>query len=97
MNFNLENIYSEVFRLEKTEVLTLQKDITKKYQTSQQTFQDVPEEDRADLQHFAFICMLSFDVYVKKQLIEKMIDLKASEPEKQEEQTSTKSSNKQKE
>ncbi len=97
LNFNLENIYSEVFRLEKTEVLTLQKDITKKYQTSQQTFQDVPEEDRADLQHFAFICMLSFDVYVKKQLIEKMIDLKASEPEKQEEQTSTKSSNKQKE
>lgn len=90
LNFNLEDIYSEVFRLEKAEVLNLQKDITKKYNTSRQTFLDIPEdiseEDKADLQQFAFICMLSFDVYVKKQLIEKLIDLKATDREKKEEQ-----------
>ena len=85
LDFNLEDIYSEVFRLEKSEVLNLQKDITKKYQTSHQTFQDVPEKDRDDLQQFAFICMLSFDVYLKKQLIEKMIDLKIAEREQSEE------------
>lgn len=94
-DFNLEDIYSEVFRLEKTEVLNLQKDITKKYQTSQQTFQDIPEniseKERADLQQFAFICMLSFDVYVKKQLIEKLIDLKIAEHEKAEKEASSKS------
>lgn len=94
-DFNLEDIYSEVFRLEKTEVLNLQKDITKKYQTSQQTFQDIPEDipekERADLQQFAFICMLSFDVYVKKQLIEKLIDLKIAEHEKTEKEASSKS------
>lgn len=90
LDFNLENIYSEVFRLENSEVLNLQKDITKKYQISQQTFSDVPEEDKADLQQFAFICMLSFDVYVKKQLIEKLIDLKTAERSQTEEQTSQK-------
>ena len=26
------------------------------------------------LQKFAFVCMLSFDVYVKKQVIEKIVD-----------------------
>lgn len=89
-DFNLEDIYSEVFRLEKAEVLNLQKDITKKYTTSQQTFQNIPEgiseKEQADLQQFAFICMLSFDVYVKKQLIEKLIDLKVSEHEKEAEE-----------
>ena len=94
LNFNLEDIYSEVFRLEKSEVLSLQKDITKKYNTSQQTFADVSEEDREDLQQFAFICMLSFDVYVKKQLIEKLIDLKITEREKKEAETDSKSKNK---
>ena len=94
LNFNLEDIYSEVFRLEKSEVLSLQKDITKKYNTSQQTFADVSEDDRKDLQQFAFICMLSFDVYVKKQLIEKLIDLKVAEREKKEAETDSKSKNK---
>lgn len=90
LDFNLEDIYSEVFRLEKSEVLNLQKDITKKYNTSQQTFQNISEqiseEEHADLQQFAFICMLSFDVYIKKMLIEKLIDLKVSERQKENEQ-----------
>lgn len=90
LDFNLEDIYSEVFRLEKSEVLNLQKDITKKYNTSQQTFQNISEqiseEEHADLQQFAFICMLSFDVYIKKMLIEKLIDLKVSECQKENEQ-----------
>ena len=37
------------------------------------TFEDM-EEDREFLQLFSFICLLSFDVYMKKQLIEKLID-----------------------
>ena len=71
LNFNLENIYSEVF-----EILNMQKDLTRKYQTSQQTFSDLPKKEQEELQRFSFICMLSFDVYLKKQLIEKLIDAK---------------------
>lgn len=73
-DFNLEEIYNEVFRLEKAEVSYLQKDIAKKFQISQTTFEMLEGEDQKDMQMFALICMLSFDVYIKKQLIEKFID-----------------------
>ena len=76
LDFNLENIYSEVFQLEEPEVQNMQKDIARKYKTSQQTFQDMPPEEQKELQMFSFLCMLSFDVYVKKQLIESLIDMK---------------------
>ncbi|MBR1390477.1 MAG: DUF1836 domain-containing protein [Lachnospiraceae bacterium] len=91
--FNLTNIYEEVFSLEKGEVNNLMKDITKKYNNSRNTFDEVAGEDKEFLQNFAFICMLSFDVFVKKMLIEKLIDankakreetVPASEKEKKE-------------
>lgn len=73
--FNLTNIYEEVFSLEREEVKNMMKDITKKFDTSfNDTFQDAPEEDQEFLHTFSFICMLSFDVFVKKMLIEKIID-----------------------
>lgn len=50
------------------------KDITKKFNTSSTTFADAPEEDQDFLHTFSFICMLSFDVFVKCMLIEKLID-----------------------
>lgn len=54
------------------------KDLAKKFNTSMNTFPDA-SEDEADLLHtFSFICMLSYDVYIKKTLIEKMIDQMAS-------------------
>lgn len=79
LNFNLEDIYSEIFRLEESGIINIKKDLTRKYQLSLQTFPDLPPEDQDELQHFAFICMLCFDVYLKKQLIEKMIDSRLSE------------------
>ena len=79
---NLEEIYSEVFRLEESEIKNLQKDITRKSHPSQQTFPGAPKEEQDDLQHFSFLCMLSFDVYVKKQLIEKIIDARIAETSK---------------
>ena len=71
---NLTDIYTEVFSLEKNEVERLMKEITKTFQVSFDTFEDAPEEDKEFLHTFSFICMLSFDVFVKKMLIEKIID-----------------------
>ena len=34
----------------------------------------MPESEQKDLQLYSFICSLAFDVYVKKQVIEKLID-----------------------
>lgn len=72
--FNIETIYDEVFSLEKNQVEVLKQDLIEKFKISEDTFEDAPEEEREFLKMFSLICMLSFDVYVKKLLIEKMID-----------------------
>lgn len=68
------DIYKDICDLEKSRITDLMKDVTKSYQYALETFEDMPEEERAQLQTFAFLCNLSFDVYVKKQIIEKLID-----------------------
>lgn len=74
-DLNISYIYDEVCAFEKERTDILQEDIKSVFAASQQTFEGVPDEDRETLQFFSFICMLSLDVYVKKQLIEKLIDL----------------------
>ena len=72
----LEDIYEEVFSLEKEQVEVLKKDVMDKFTRAKKTFGDEEHagEDQNFLRFFAFICMLSFDVYVKKLLIEKLLD-----------------------
>lgn len=72
--FKLEDVYNEVFSLERDEVEQLKQDVVKKFRRSQDTFKDVPEKEQKFLQIFSFVCLLSFDVYVKKLMIEKLID-----------------------
>ena len=69
---NIEAIYSEVFSLEQSQVDKLAKDITDKFNISRRTFENAGE-DQKFLQLFSFICHLSIDDYVKKQIIEKLI------------------------
>lgn len=71
---DLTALYDEVFSLEKGRIDLLKEDIQNCYQTSRTTFQDEKFENKDYLQLFSFLCTLSFDVYVKKQLIEKIID-----------------------
>ncbi|MCM1541615.1 MAG: DUF1836 domain-containing protein [Blautia sp.] len=78
-DFNLEKIYKEVFSMEKAEVETLKKDVIRKYRAAEQTFQDAPEDSTDFLRKFSFICALSYDVYVKKLMIEKIVDELAQE------------------
>lgn len=72
--FNMLDVYNEVFSLESDESQKLLKDLAKKYSISNATFSNFPEEDKEFLHTFSFICMLSFDVYIKKMIIEKEID-----------------------
>ena len=67
-------IYNEVFSMEKGELDALKKELIERYDIAQGTFENAPKEDQDFLKLFYFICLLSFDVYVKKMLIEKMID-----------------------
>ena len=82
---NMEDVYDEVFALEHEELEKLIKDLGKKYKTASGTFLEFPEEDRELLQSFSYICLLSYDVYIKKMLIERTIDqVSASLKEKEE-------------
>ncbi len=81
---DLTRIYQEVFGLEKDESKMLAKDIIRKFNTSSTTFSDFPEKDRENLQLFTFICMLSFDAYVKRMIIEKIIDARLGKPDEKE-------------
>lgn len=72
---SLEDIYTEIFRIEKETSNALTKDVIRKYEHSRDTFVDVSGEKEKDiLQAFSFISMLCFDVYMKKQMIGKIID-----------------------
>ena len=52
------------------------------------SFAEPSGEEREFLQKFALICLLSFDVYMKKMIVEQLVaelanDAKAREPEKE--------------
>ena len=70
----MQDIYNEVFGLEHEEVQHVLKDLAKKYQTSAKTFDGLPDEEAQMMHKFSFICMLCFDVYIKKMIIEQTID-----------------------
>ena len=73
-DISFEDIYREIFKLEAGEIEFLKKDIEKKYQISEETFENASEENKEFLKTFAFICLLSYDVFMKKLMIEKLVD-----------------------
>jgi hypothetical protein len=71
----LEEIYSNIFKFEEEQSNDLAKDVMIKFMKSKRRFAEVEDEqEREYLQVFSFIAMLSFDVYLKKNLIESTID-----------------------
>lgn len=73
-DLNLEKIYEEVFNLEEEQIEHLKVSLARDYERAGDTFSEESEGDKAFLQTFSFICMLSYDIYIRKQIIEKMID-----------------------
>ena len=71
---DLETIYNTVFGEEPEEIENIKKDIQDKYDRSRKLFCELKEDDKNKLQLFSFVCMMSFDIYIKKMLIERMID-----------------------
>lgn len=72
----LESIYEEVFSYEEEQVDFLVKDVIRQYKKAEGTFKGKAKnkEDEEFLTCFTFICILSFDVYIKKKMIEMIID-----------------------
>ncbi len=72
-------LYEELVALGNGQSKALIKDVISKYNATQNAFSDAPEEDQEFLRNFGFICMLSFDVYIKKMMIETLIDFNSQQ------------------
>ena len=71
----LEYIYSEIYNMEKAQIASLSKDVVERTQVAKEAFLDVEnEEDKDFLQLFRLVGLLSFDLYMKKNIIESLID-----------------------
>lgn len=73
-DFSIEDVYGEIYSLGKEHIKMTARDIMENYHTASNSFEDAPEENRDLLQLFSFICLLGFDIYLKKGIIEKMVD-----------------------
>ena len=73
---NLSKIYKTAFELQNEELEPLIDDLKKKYDKSLKTFDDmgIEGEEKKRMQMFSFVALLSYDVYIKKLLIEKILD-----------------------
>ena len=71
----LSSIYEELCHMEKERLASLKDSVSSANDKAGEAFDQLPAgEDRDILQKFAFICNLSFDVYLKKMMIERIID-----------------------
>ena len=77
----LTDIYEEIFSFANGEMQSLVEDLEKKFQTANSSFSEqdpafanLEEQEREQLQSFSFLSLLAFDVYLKKQLMEKIVD-----------------------
>lgn len=78
--FNSENdtalseIYDRLFSNEDALVEAVSSSIDKELSFSQTFFEDIDNENRAYLDRFALICTLSLDIYLRKKIVEQLID-----------------------
>ena len=85
---SLAEIYTKIFSMEHDQMDRLKDDVKEKFEKAKETFPPAAEgaadpENEESLQLFAFICELAFDVFLKKQMIERLADeLRAENPPK---------------
>jgi len=70
----LADIYKEILAQEKAQMSYQQETIISMFEQSSTAFADTKLENKEYLQLFSFLCRLSFDIYQKKFLMEKLID-----------------------
>lgn len=73
-DITIEKIYDSVCKMQKNLQEDIKEDILSKINLSHEFFSDSPAKDKNYLQLYMLISELSFDVYIKKQMIEKIVD-----------------------
>ena len=73
-DFGIEDVYKEVFDNLHETFVKIEADVTRDYEEAMKSFDNAPESEREYLKIFNLISKISTDRYVKKLLVEKMID-----------------------
>ena len=77
--YNAERLYAQMIQAGKGARGKLKKDLDEKVEKVDRAFDDAPEDEREYLKKFSFICQLGYDIYLKKSIIDHMIDDMAEE------------------
>jgi len=73
-DFGIKDIYDEVFGNMDSQLADIISDVEEKYDMSAKSFENAPEEQQEYLKKFYFVCKLGADIFLKKLLIEKVVD-----------------------
>ena len=77
---SLDEIYEEIYEIEKDQAGSVSRDIVNKAKAANQTFSDIEDEKQREyLRKYAYACLLSYDIYMKRQMLERLIDENFSE------------------
>jgi hypothetical protein len=70
----MTDVYTEVFEYVSRNVERFPGEVQEILSETDNAFEKAPEEDREMLRRFNVICQLSADIYLRKLLIEKLLD-----------------------
>ena len=67
-------IYRSIFAKADEGMEDIQRDLQEKFGKAKALYADLPEEKREQLQLFSFLCMIDYDIYMKKQAVTSILD-----------------------
>ena len=79
--YSMTDVYTELFKYVAEDVERFPTDVGRILDETENAFIEAPEEDREMLRRFNVICQLSADIYLRKLLIEKLLDETLGTPE----------------
>ena len=79
--YSMTDVYTEIFKYVAEDVERFPEEVGKILDVTDNAFIGAPEEDREMLRRFNVICQLSADIYLRKLLIEKLLDETPSVPD----------------
>lgn len=79
--YSMSDVYTEVFKYVSDTVARFPGEVSRILDETDSAFMEAPEEDREMLRRFNVICQLSADIYLRKLLIEKLLDETPGNPD----------------
>lgn len=72
--FGLDEIYTEIVKMGRGARGRMREDMERIYKVIDSSFQGIEGEKREYLRKYSFVCLLSYDIFLKKYIIEQIID-----------------------